>query len=163
MADPFSIAASALAVAGAGIKLADTLKSYINSVRKAEKHLKPIVDNVQLTSDVLNHIGELLKDEDVTQHYKPSLLTSTDRHLHGCRRAFEDLNNFVLKLLKPEDNGKILLSTAARFTFKFKREELDVLQVHLERFKSSLDLVLGVLNLISSTRLVLYGYEDVTY
>lgn len=61
MADPFSIAAGAIGVAGAGVKLAQTLYSYVESVRKAEWQLKPIADHVKLTSVVLGEMGALLK------------------------------------------------------------------------------------------------------
>lgn len=152
MADPFSIAAGALAVASAGIKLSNTLKSYIDSVRKAERHLKPIADHVKLTSNVLASVGTLLHDEDVRQHYTDDLLTSTNQALEGCRKAFEDLEKFIAKLIKADENGKFGMSATVKLTINFKQKELDVLQAHLERFKSSLDLVLGVLNLASSAR-----------
>ena len=152
MADPFSIASGALACATAGIKLADTLKSYIDSVRKAQKQLKPIADHVRLTSGVLANVGALLKNDEVKQLCTADLLISTNDALKGCRRAFRDLEDFVSKLVKSEQNGKFALSVTAKLTFTFKQKELDVLQAHLERFKSSLDLVLGVLNLTSLAR-----------
>ena len=152
MADSFSIASEALAVATAGIKLADTLNSYIDSVRKAQKHLKPIADHVRLTSGVLANVGSLMKNEEIKRLCTAELLTSTNDTLRGCRRAFRDLEKFVSKLMKAEENGKFSMSASTKLTFSFKQKELDVLQAHLERFKSSLDLVLGVLNLASSAK-----------
>jgi hypothetical protein len=152
MAEPLSVAASAIQVAGAGLKLAETLKTYIDSVRKAEKQLKPIADHVKLTSDVLTNVGSLLKNDEIRSLYTKELLASTNNALGGCRTAFEDLEKFISKMLKPNDVGKVSIQTTARFTFYFKQKELDILQAHLERFKSSLDLVLGVLNLASSAR-----------
>ena len=154
MAEPLSVAASAIQVAGAGLKLAETLKTYIDSVRKAEKQLKPIADHVKLTSDVLTSVGSLLKNDEIRSLYTKELLGSTSNALSGCRTAFEDLEQFISKMLKPNDVGKVSIQTAARFTLYFKQKELDILQAHLERFKSSLDLVLGVLNLASSARYV---------
>ena len=159
MAEPFGIAASAFQVAGAGIALANTLKAYTDSVRKAEKQLKPIADHIKLTADVLTNVGSLLKNDDIRSLYTQELLSSTSNALGGCRTAFEDLEKFISKLLKSNENtgGRISIQASAKFTLYFKQKELDVLQAHLERFKSSLDLVLGVLNLASSARFVQNG------
>jgi hypothetical protein len=164
MAEPFGIAASAFQVAGAGIALANTLKAYTDSVRKAEKQLKPVADHVKLTADVLTNVGSLLKNDDIRDLYTAELLGSTSNALGGCRTAFEELEKFISKLLKPNEGtgGKITITTSARFTLYFKQKELDVLQAHLERFKSSLDLVLGVLNLAGSARFV-KPYSDSTH
>lgn len=152
MAEALGIAASAIQVAGAGLKLADTLKAYTDSVRKAEKQLKPVADHVRLTSDVLTNVGFLLKNDEIRSLYTKDLLGSTDNALGGCRTAFENLDKFVTKLLNQNEVGKV--SVQAKFTLFFKQRELGLLQAHLERFKSSLDLVLGVLNLASSARCV---------
>ena len=160
MAEPLGVAASAIQVAGAGLKLAETLKIYIDSVRKAEKQLKPIADHVKLTSDVLTNVGSLLKNDEIRSLYTKELLASTNNALGGCRTAFEDLEKFISKMLKPNEGGKVSIQTTARFTFYFKQKELDVLQAHLERFKSSLDLVLGVLNLASSAKYVCTRWES---
>jgi hypothetical protein len=154
MAEPLSVAASAIQVAGAGLKLAETLKSYADSVRKAEKQLKPVADHVKLTSDVLNNVGALLGMDEIRSLYTTDLLKSTNSALGGCRTAFEDLDRFVSKLIKPNEAGKVSIQTTARFTLYFKQKELDILQAHLERFKSSLDLVFGVLNLASTARYI---------
>ncbi len=154
MAEPLGVAASAIQVAGAGLKLAETLKTYIDSVRKAEKQLKPIADHVKLTSEVLTNVGSLLKNEEIRSLYTKELLASTNNALGGCRTAFQDLEKLISKMLKPNDVGKISIQTTARFTFYFKQRELDILQAHLERFKSSLDLVLSVLTLASSAKYV---------
>ena len=152
MAEPLGIASSAIQVAGAGLKLAETLKMYIDSVRKAEKQLKPVADHVKLTSDVLNNVGALLEVDEIRNMYTKDLLRSTNNALGGCQRAFEDLDKFVSKIMKPNEAGKMSIQTTARFTLYFKQKELDILHAHLERFKSSLDLVFGVLNLANTVK-----------
>ena len=152
MAEPFSIATGALQVAGAGLKLSQTLYIYVESVRKAEKQLKPVADHVKLTSLVLETIGTLLKKGDIKQSFTDDLLGSTTEALNGCEQAFGDLDRLVCSLFKTDRDGKAVLTSTAKFTLGFRQKELDVLQAHLERFKSSLDLVLGVLNLVSSVK-----------
>ena len=153
MADPFSVATGALAVATAGIKvLADTLTTYINCVRKAEKQPQPIVDHVKLTSNVLANVGTPLKDEQVRQLYTAELLNSTSEALKGLQKSFEDLDDFVTRILKRGQDGRFSMSLASKLNFHFKQKELDFLQAHMERFKSSLDLMLGVYNLANAAR-----------
>lgn len=155
MADPLSIAASALAVAGAGGKLAQTLYMFIESMRKSEKELKPVADHVKLTSAVLDNIGSLLKDESVRRLCKDSLLMTTSNALKGCEKAFDDLRKYIDSLLKLDSNGKARLGTFDKLTFlPLRSRELDVLQANLERFKSALDLVLSVLSLSLSIKSV---------
>ena len=152
--EPFSIATGALQVASAGIKLAETLYTYIHSVRKAEKQLKPIADHVKLTLIVLENVGALLKKDQTRQLYTKDLLGSTQDTLSGYEGVFNDLDKFIHTLVKPDKPGSFSLSTSAKLAWSFRQRELDVLQAHLERFKSSLDLVLGVLNLVSSMKYV---------
>lgn len=93
MADPLSIAASALAVAGAGGKLSQTLYIFIESVRKSERQLRPVADFIKLTSAVLDNIGSLLGEKDVRELCKDNLLGTTNQALQGCWQAFEELKN----------------------------------------------------------------------
>lgn len=153
MADPLNIAASALAVAGAGGKLAQTLYIFIESVRKSEKQLKPVADHIKLTSIVLDNIGSLMSEREVQSLCKDSLLDTTDDALQGCRKAFNDLRVFVDGFLKADGHGKARLAAFDKLTFlPFRQRELDVLQANLERFKSGLDLVLSVLTLSVSIK-----------
>lgn len=152
MADPLSIAASAIAVAAAGAKLAETLYTFISDVRKADKHLRPIAQHVQLTSSILDQVGLLLRTEEIRSLCQAKLLLSTRSALNGCRRAFHDLDNYVQGLTRTKKDGSWGLNGWDRAIWNHRQKEIDVLQAHLERFKSSLDLVLGVLSLISSSR-----------
>ena len=145
MADPFSIAGGCIALATTAIKLAETLFEYTKSVREAGKLLRPVAEHVQLTSTVLNSIGSVIDGPEVKQIFTDALLQDTNKALAGCRRAFGDLDDFVRMKFKKDQKGA--LSTSSRLLFSIRQKELDVLQAHLERFKSSLDLILGVLNL----------------
>lgn len=152
MADPFSVAASAIAVAGAGANFAETLYQFIDNVRKADRHLRPIAQHVELTSSILENVGSLLRTEEVRSLCQASLLVSTQKALRGCRNAFRELEDYLKGLMKIKKDGSRGLGGWDRAVWSYRQKEIDVLQAHLEHFKSSLDLVLGVLNLISSSR-----------
>ncbi|KAK5168407.1 uncharacterized protein LTR77_006977 [Saxophila tyrrhenica] len=131
MADPFSIAAGYIGLAATGAEFATSLYEYAKSIREAEKMLKPIAAHT-------------------TRLYTTKLLESTKNALDGCKTAFDNLEKFVTASFVKNESGK--LSLASKAMFSFRQKELDVLQAHLERFKSSLNLILGVLHLAFSTK-----------
>lgn len=88
MAEPLSIAASAIQVAGAGLKLAVTLKSYIDSVRKAEKQLRPVADHIILTSDILTERSTLLSNEDMRYNLYTAFIGFNHGSLERMPKSF---------------------------------------------------------------------------
>lgn len=153
MPDPFSIALGVVQVADTGFKLAETIYTYTNSVRKAEKQLQPIADYVKLTSTVLQQVASHLQDEDLKTLYKPALLVSADDALKGCEGAFEKLNTYLKTLIKDGNDGeRAVINTKAKMTWLWKQKEFDGHQIHLERYKSTFDLLLSTLTFVSSSR-----------
>lgn len=155
MADPFSIAASALAVASAGAKLAKILYGVVESARKSEEYLKPVADQVKLTADILVNVNLLLNEADVRALCRATLLSTIHDALVGCEKAFSNVSAFIEGLTKTDDRGAQKLKTFTRLTLiPLRSRELNLLLVNLDRFKSSLELVLAVLNTSLSIKLV---------
>lgn len=155
MADPFSIALGVLQVADTGAKLASGIYSYVESVRKAEKQLRPIADYVNLTSTVLREVSSHLQDTTLTAFIKPALFSSTQDTLKGCETVFRDLEAYLKSVersdRKPEE-GSAGIRVKARLTWPWKQSDLERQQVRLQRYKSNLDLLLSTLTFISATR-----------
>jgi hypothetical protein len=107
MADPFSVAAAAITLAGTGIKLVQTLRVYIDSVNKADKRLKPIIHHIELLSNVLAQIGTLLSDEQTERLCNQSLIDSVSSTTSVCKDAFSELEGFVTKALSDGRGSKI--------------------------------------------------------
>lgn len=152
MPDPMGIALGVISVAETGAKLADTIYTYINSVRRAEEQFRPIADYVKVTCTVLEQIGSHLQDEDLTELYKPALLASAQKAIQGCERAFEGLSTYLTALTKDGGGNERSISTKTKFAWNWKRKELDNHQVHLERYKSTFDVILSALTFVSSSR-----------
>ena len=141
MAEPFSVALGALQIAGTGLQLAQTLYNYINTVRSAEKQLRPIADHVKLNASVLENVGELLRTEEIRNLCSTRLLQNTQDALDGCHRAFGELKKFVADMTTTNETGKMVVTAMGRMKFVLHEKQLNVLQKSLERFRSSLDLV----------------------
>lgn len=150
MADPFSIAASAIAVAGAGVKVAEVLYSFIATYTSVDNHIRPIAVHIQLTSDVLHEVAKLLRKDEIISLCQDNLLTSTENALQGCRKAFKELEDYVRGLTRIGKDGAPVVRSWGKITWNYRQKEIDVLRAHLESFKSSLSLVVGVLNATSS-------------
>ena len=148
--DPLSIATGAISVAGAGVKLVQSLRSYVETVNKADKWIEALADRVKLTSAVLDNVGVLLRTEEVRKHCTTELLTSTNTALNGCKGVFSQLEAHVAGFIRQNKSGHVGLT--ANSTSSLSQNELNVLQARLDRFRSSLDLILAVLDLPSSTK-----------
>ena len=92
MADPLSITASIIAVAGAGARLATTLYTYSDTAFRADKSLKSIAQDVSLTSAVINELGGVLKEDD-----GPALCSD------NAVRTARDVSPYVLHILLSEE------------------------------------------------------------
>lgn len=147
MADPLSVAFGVAQVAQTGFQLVETIYSYTNSVRKAEQQLRPIAEYVQVTSTAFEHIASHLRDEELRKLYKPALLTSTKDALKGCEAAFGRLKIYIQTLF---NDGEV--TTKTKFTWRWKQKELESHQVHLERCKSTVSVLLGTLTLVSLSK-----------
>ena len=150
MADPFSIAAGAVAISETGIRLANT----IYDACKAEKQLEPLADHVRSTSTVLKHIESHLRDESSTKHFKAELYDETERVLERCTKAFADLDEYIASLFKHDGRGGRKLSAAVRLTWNWRRKDIAAREIHLERSHAALNRLLTVMIFVSSTRYV---------
>lgn len=152
MADPFSIAAGAIAVAATGAELVDKLHSFVDRYRNADKYLRPIVHDVEVTSAVLDQVGAFLQTEDVRTLCQAKLLESTQNALKGCQTAFRELEAYIHGVVRVKKDGSRGVSPWDKVFWKDRQKDIKAKEARLERYKSSLDLVVGVLNLISSTK-----------
>ena len=75
---------SVVGIAAEGLKLSQTLNTYINNVKFAEKEIRGIARDVKHTAVVIGQLGENLKLEEKTRGMVPCL-SETLRHLYlGC-------------------------------------------------------------------------------
>ena len=77
--EALGVAASIIQVADAGLRVAEVLYSYAESVASADKRLDYIVSNVSLTSRIVRDIGELFAHkETATFVAEAGVQTATD-------------------------------------------------------------------------------------
>ena len=151
MADPFSIATGAIALAGTGITIAKALKAYINTVRKAEIRLRPVVRDVEVLSGVLTQIGTALENKTIRKGCTTQFFEIARGALESCEENFQMLKIFNSGLMQL-DGDDIKMSVSAKLSLYFKQQELDTLRGHMGESKASLNLVIGTLQIVITMR-----------
>lgn len=151
MADPFSIASGAIALAGTGITIAKVLKEYIDAVRKAQKKLRPVVRDVELMSGVLTQIGTTLENIEVRKLCTTQFFGIAKGALESCEDNFHSLKIFNSGLVQI-DGGQIKMTITQKLTLYFIQQELDTLRGNMGESKASLNLVIGTLQVVITMR-----------
>jgi hypothetical protein len=151
MADPLTIATSAIALAGTGITIAKSLKAYIDTVRKAEKKLRPVIRDVEVMSGVLTQIGTALENEEIRKLCTAQFFGIAKGALESCTENFQTLKVFNTGLASI-DGDEVKMTVSAKLSLFFKQQELDVLRGNMGESKASLNLVIGTLQIVITMR-----------
>jgi len=153
MADGLSIAASAIQVADAGLKLYGALSQYIRDYVDANKHVRRLADEVRTTSWALQQLGALLKEDDDIKLCKPEAIGETEAALKGCQRAFDEVSDIIKGFLPPSkpdgSSGLARSSISNRWKWPLKTAKVQLLLAQLERLKTTLLLIFKVITYAS--------------
>ncbi|KAK0866031.1 DNA-binding transcription factor [Friedmanniomyces endolithicus] len=153
MADGLSIAASAIQVADAGLKLYGALSQYIRDYVDANKHVRRLADEVRTTSWALQQLGALLKEDDDIKLCKPEAIGETEAALKGCQRAFDQVSDIIKGFLPPSkpdgSSGLARSSISNRWKWPLKTAKVQLLLAQLERLKTTLLLIFKVITYAS--------------
>ncbi|WPG99965.1 Hypothetical protein R9X50_00278800 [Acrodontium crateriforme] len=145
MAEVFGVACGALQVADAGIKLAETLYEYLDTVRNASKQLESVALQVKVTSSTLRSLGELLEDHEAEKVCSQHVVADAQLAFKGCEKTFLDVEDTFRALIRSDGPSIGKVTTAGRWVYPFKKGKLETLQANLERLKTTLLLMLSVL------------------
>ncbi len=147
MADPFSVIASTVSVASAGIALSTTLYTFAETAYRADKTVKDIAQDVSLTSAVLHELGHLIEQDSKARLCSESALSTADQAIKGCGNVFTEINFILSKSLKRVGSGgKNTVSTFGKLKWPFMEKKMELLRSNLERLKTTLLLLLNVLS-----------------
>jgi len=94
---------------------------------------------------VLHHLGSCLEEDEVVKLCKAEMLTKTKKIAEECKKVFEDLDNIIGKYV---ESGKI--KWRDRIKWPFIEIRVTLLRANLDRLKSTLMIMLELLNLARS-------------
>ncbi|KAF2759732.1 hypothetical protein EJ05DRAFT_307831 [Pseudovirgaria hyperparasitica] len=130
------VAASIVQLAGAGLQLSVILYEYVDSVSGADKRIKAIARDVELTSAVIQELGHTFSQNGTAQVMTASSIQTAESAVKECRYVFDELEAIVAR---SKD------SRMAKFTMPFKDSKIQLLRANLDRWKSTLQLLMQAL------------------
>ncbi|KAF2273252.1 uncharacterized protein EI97DRAFT_165947 [Westerdykella ornata] len=130
--------ASVIQVAGAGLKLSQTLYQYAESVSSADRRVKDIAKEVQLTSFVINELASIFKNDESSSLLSENAIKTADETVRECSSVFTELDAALKKTKK---------SALGKFKFPFRETKIELLRNQIDKLKSTLQLLLQVLTL----------------
>ena len=140
MADPLSITASILSVAGAGIKLTTALYTLVDSVRNANVEIELITNEITIFSCTLDEVHGYL--EGSQSLYSDNLMSNLKKLLETCTRLYSDME----KTLKVGRSGRSYQLTR-NLMWALRREKIRPMRLNLESLKTTLMVMLQTMKL----------------
>lgn len=132
-------------VATAGVQLSKSLYDIYSTVRASRQEIQDVANNVSLLAMVLEELDGVLCDDEL--NYKPELREAAQSIVLRCASIFEDIRKHTGTDL--DRKGKKFYEKLAWY---FKRERVKPLRSSLESLKSTLNILLHVVQLAKSTR-----------
>lgn len=128
--------ASVIQVAGAGLKLSQTLYQYADTVASADRRVKDIAKEVQLTSFVVSELGDIFKQDQTSSLLSKNALRTADETIQECSSVFTELDSAIKKTKK---------NTFGRLMLPFRESKIEILRSHIDKLKTTLQLLMQVL------------------
>jgi hypothetical protein len=148
MADPLSIAASVVGVAGAGVKLSTILFRYAETFPHAERSIREIARDLSIISSTITQLGILLGQEIGTHPQKGSVLAAADETVTECHQVFTDMHKLLIGCLDARDESKegSVMAMFKRLKYPMVETRLNIMHLRLEGLKTTLTLVLSLVS-----------------
>ena len=145
MAEVVGLAASIIQIAGAGVKLSTALYTYVGSAARADQDISDIAGDVALTSNVLDCVGTVFKEDDSKSVISKRAVEDASGIIKRCEAVFEEINQLVEKRRKTSKDGKKTTSTFGKLMWPMKEQRVELLRRRLDSLKTSLLVLLEVL------------------
>ena len=132
-------------VATAGVQLSKSLYDLYSTVKASRQEIEDVANNVSLLAMVLEELNGVLCDDELS--VKPDLQKAAQSIALRCRTIFEDIYKHTGADLNLK--GK---KSYEKLAWYFKRERVKPLRSSLESLKSTLNILLHVVQLAKSTK-----------
>ena len=147
MAELLGLVASVIQVAGAGVQLSKTLYEYVDGVATADRRIKDIAAEIKMTSVAIEELGDMFKHEEMASLVSKKAVQTANDTITECSALFAQIDVTLKKSRK---------GTFGRLTMPFRETKLELLRSHVDKLKSTLQLLMQVLTLahqVASRRL----------
>lgn len=132
-------------VAIAGVQLSKSLYDLYSAVITSRREIQDVANNVSLLAMVLEELDGVLRDDEL--EYRPQLREAAQAIALRCASIFTDIGKHTETHREPR--GQKLYEKVAWY---FKRERVKPLRSSLESLKSTLNILLHIVQLAKSTK-----------
>lgn len=132
-------------VATAGVQLSKSLYDLYSTVKASRQEIEDVANNVSLLAMVLEELNGVICDDGL--NFKPDLQKAAQSIARRCATLFEDIQKHTGAGL--DVKGKKYYEKLAWY---FKIERVKPLRSSLESLKSTLNILLHVVQLAKSTK-----------
>lgn len=132
-------------VATAGAQLSKSLYDLYTTVRVSRQEIQDVANNVSLLVMVLEELDGVLRDDGL--NFKPRLREAAQSIVLRCAGIFKDIQKHT-----GADLGLKGRKFREKLAWYFKRERVKPLRSSLESLKSTLSILLHVVQLAKSTK-----------
>lgn len=145
------LASAVVGIASFGVQVSSALYKFSDSARNAETDIVGLAQNIELTSNVLQSVGQILQRDEIAQIPNVATKTAIEKTLQGCDTLFQEIMHQVSKKRKLNDDGSHgAVRTYAKFTWPFQKDRMDLNTRKLEHMKTLMLLLLQVLQLAAT-------------
>lgn len=136
MAELLGLVASIVQVAGAGIQLSKTLYDYVDGVATADRRTKDIATEIKMASIVIEELRDVFKHEETASLVSKKAVQTANDTITECSTLFAQIDATLKKSKK---------NTFGRLAMPFHDTKLELLRSHVDKLKSTLQLLMQVL------------------
>ncbi|KZM25126.1 uncharacterized protein EKO05_0007236 [Ascochyta rabiei] len=136
MVELLGLVASVIQVAGAGVQLSKTLYEYVDGGVTADRRIKDIASEIKMTIIVIEELGDVFKHEETASLVSKKAVKTANDTIIECSALFAQIDA-TLKKSKKNAFGRLILP--------FRDTKLELLRSHVDKLKSTLQLLMKVL------------------
>lgn len=138
------VVASTFQLAEIGIKLSVKLCSFYRQIKDADNSAQRLASDVSLTCSILYQLGKILEQDSQTKLCSQQAFLTAQEVLEECEKIFSQIDEAIQK--KDPSSGKSKWERGTRrLTIVILGPDLDVLNSHLDKLKSTMLLMLNVI------------------
>ncbi|KAI2701361.1 hypothetical protein CBS147332_7963 [Penicillium roqueforti] len=138
------VVASTFQLAEIGIKLSVKLCSFYRQIKDADNSAQRLASDVSLTCSILYQLGKILEQDSQTKLCSQQAFLTAQEVLEECEKIFNQIDEAIQK--KDPSSGKNKWERGTRrLTIVILGPDLDVLNSHLDKLKSTMLLMLNVI------------------
>ncbi len=98
--DTVGLVASVIQVAEVGLKLSKTLYEYVESVSSADRRIKDIAKEIELTSFVITELGGVFNDGETSKLISENAVKTANETMKECSTIFTEIEATLKKSRK---------------------------------------------------------------